>query len=102
MREQRDGGWQGDAVVIDVIEVRKDVIAEARWKRAGSWEAGNGWGKETDLAKTKADPASRVDGIVVEGRSSGTHVELPRVVTPVQCKGGEVDTAGEIGRKGDE
>ena len=77
------------------------MVAEAGRERTRSWEAGDGWRKETDLTKTKADPAARVDGVVVESRGSGAHVEFPWIVAPGQSNVGEVGTAGEIGRKGD-
>ena len=54
------------------------------------------------MAKTHADPATRMDGIVVKGRSGGAHVELPWIVVPVQSESREIGAAGEIGRKGDE
>ncbi len=59
------------------------MVAEAGRERTGSWEAGNRWREETNLAKTKADPATRMDGIVVKGRSSGAHVEFPWIVAPI-------------------
>jgi hypothetical protein len=78
------------------------MVTKAGGKGTGSWEAGNRRRKETNLAKTKADPATRMDGIVVKGRSSGAHVELPWIVAPIQSESREIGAAGEIGRKSDE
>jgi hypothetical protein len=53
------------------------------------------------LAKAEADPATRVDSVVVKSRGGGAHVELPRIAAPSQSKSREISAASEVGRKCD-
>jgi hypothetical protein len=48
------------------------------------------------LTEAKADPPTRMDGVVVKGGSSWSHVELPRVAAPLQSKSRKVSGAGKI------
>jgi hypothetical protein len=43
-----------------------------------------------------------MDGVAVESRSSGTHLEAPRVGTPVKSSMGEVSTAIQVSWQGDD
>lgn len=85
-----------------MVEVGKDVVAERGRDKAGSWEAGNGRWEESDLAKAHADPATRVDGIIVEGGRSRSHVEAPWIGTKAQCKGGEFGATIDVGWQSNE
>ena len=78
------------------------MVAERRRKEAGRWEAGNGWWKESDLARTWADPVTRVDGIVAEGRRCWSHVKAPWIGTEARRRGGEFGATVEVGRKSNE
>lgn len=84
-----------------MVEVRKDVVAETGGQKARRRKAGDRWWEETDLAEAKADPATRMDSVVVEGRSSGAHMKFPRVALPGQSEGREVSAAGKIRRESD-
>jgi hypothetical protein len=53
------------------------------------------------LTEAKADPATRMDSVVVEGRSSWAHMKFPRVALPGQSEGREVSATGEIRRESD-
>lgn len=57
--------WQRDAVIVDLVEIGEDMVAETRRQRAGRGKARNRWWKESNLAEADTDPASRMDGIVV-------------------------------------
>ena len=74
-----DGGRsrEREAVWRDLIEISKDVVAKARREEAGSWETGDRRWEKTNLTETHADPAARVDGVVVKGRRGGSHVKAP-------------------------
>ncbi len=77
-----------------MVEVGKDVVAERRRNeaRSGRW-------KESDLTKARADPATRVDGIIAESGRCWSHVKAPWIGTKAQRKGGEfgatVDISGQ-------
>jgi len=100
--QKADRSWKRKTVVVDTIEVRNDMVAETGRVKAGSGEAGNWRREHTNLAKAEANPATGMDGVVVESRSSRAHVKKPRIATPAKCKGREIVTASEIGRKSDE
>ena len=71
-RGQRGGSWKWKTVWRNLVEVGKDMVAERRRDEASRrWEAGNGRWKESDLTKTHADPATRVDSIVAETEDVG-------------------------------
>jgi hypothetical protein len=79
LRVERGGSWERKAVGGHLIEVSKDMVAKARREEAGSWETGNrGW-EQADLTETHANPATRMDCIIVEGRRGWAHVKAPGV-----------------------
>ena len=76
------------------------MVAKARREEARSWEAGCGRWKQADGTETHADPATRVDGVVVEGRRGWSHVKAPRSGTEGKSKVGEsgatIKISGEV------
>ena len=78
LRGERSRSRERKAVRRDLIEIGKDVIAKAGREQAGSWEAGDRRWEKTDLTKSHADPAARVNSIVIEGRRGWSHVKTPR------------------------
>lgn len=85
-----------------MIESGKDVVAKRRREETGRWKAGSGWRKESNLAQTHADPAARVDGIVVKSGRRGSHVEAPWIGTEAEGEVGEDGAAIKVGRESDE
>jgi hypothetical protein len=107
-RKRRVGGkrghnsWKRNASVGYLVQVRKDMIAEARRSRDRSWKAWSRWWEETDLAKTETDPTTRMDGVTVEGGSGRPDAELPRGMAPAESGIGEMHATIEVGRQVDE
>ena len=62
------------------------MIAKRRREKAGRRKAGDRWWKKSDLAETHADPATRVDSVVVKSRRCWAHVEAPWIGTESQRK----------------
>lgn len=54
------------------------------------------------MAKTHADPATRMDGVIVEGRRGGSHMETPWIGAKAQSKIGEKSAAIEVVWESDE
>jgi hypothetical protein len=82
-----------------LIKVREDMVAKTGRERARRREAGNRRWEESNLTKAKTDPTTRVDGVPVKCRSSWSHVEPPRVTTPIQSESREINAACKIGGK---
>ena len=61
--EKRDRGGQWDAVLVNLVEIRQDMVAKAGRQGARGWKAGDWWWEETDLMKAKANPLTRVDSV---------------------------------------
>ena len=64
--KKRHGSRQWDAVVVDLVEIWKDMVTETRRQGARGWKAGNWWWEETDLAEANANPPTRMDGVGVK------------------------------------
>ena len=63
--EQRYGSRERYTVIVNVVEIRKDMVAKTGREKARRWKARHRGRKEANLAETKADPAARVHGVVV-------------------------------------
>jgi hypothetical protein len=103
-RKRRVGGkrghnsWKRNASVGYLVEVGKDMIAEAGRSRDGRWKAGSRRWEEADLAKTETDPTTRMDGVAIKGGGGRPDAELPRGVAPAESGIGKVHATVEVGR----
>ena len=91
-------GRRRNVSVGHLVEVWKDMIAEAGRSRDGRWKAGSRRWEEADLAKTETDPTTRMDGVAIKGGGGRPDAELPRGVAPAESGIGEVHATVEVGR----
>jgi hypothetical protein len=101
-RKAQKRSRERDAVVVDTIEGVDNMVAKAGWmgdRRRKTRD--RGW-EQTDGAKTKADPATRMDSVTKESGSSWSRLKGPRVETPGKSDVREGSAAVKVSRKVDQ